>query len=76
MKEVINILTGKLEEVVGMAYERNTKVNSVERDDLMKAAAELLKLIDKLCDKHDVDFPDEAVDINVDLDDYFGKAIL
>jgi len=74
MKQVIDILVGQIKELVGRGYGVN--VSASEREDFMKATAEILKVIDKLCDKYDIEFPDEAIGINAELDDYFGEAIL
>ena len=39
-------------------------------------AALILQAMDMLCDDHQMEMPDEAVSINIGLDDYFGRDVL
>lgn len=41
-----------------------------------KEAIKLLQSIDRLCDQNNLDMPDEAVSLNIDLDEKFNTDVL
>ncbi|NLW83514.1 MAG: hypothetical protein GXY41_03770 [Phycisphaerae bacterium] len=39
-------------------------------------AALILQAMDMLCDAHQMQMPEEAISVNIGLDDYFGRDVL
>ena len=72
MEETIRKLTDAMNEIVYGVFQ--PKVS--DRRKIMRAAVHILKAIDALCDIYNIEFPDEAVDCNVELDEYFGVPLL
>lgn len=61
----------------------DAKVKALEKlNDLLvetedpKVAVIILQAIDMLCEMHQMEMPEEAVKINIELDDYFGRDVL
>ncbi len=40
------------------------------------AAVMILQTMDMLCDAHQMEMPEEAIGVNIGLDDYFGCDVL
>ena len=72
MEETIRKLTDAMNEIVYAALQ--PKVS--DRRKIMRAAVHILKAIDALCDIYNIEFPDEAIDANAEIDQYFGISIL
>ena len=72
MEETIQKLTDAMNEIVYGGLQPKVP----QRRKTMKAAVHVLKAIDALCDIYNIEFPDEAADCNVELDEYFGVPLL
>ena len=63
--------------------DENAKTTALDKlNDLLvetedpKVAALIFQAMDMLCDAHQMEMPEEAVSINIGLDDYFGRDVL
>lgn len=63
--------------------DQNAKTTALEKlNDLLAetedapVAALILQAMDMLCDAHQMEMPEEAIRINIGLDDYFGRDVL
>ena len=72
MEETVKKLTDGLNELVFAALQPRVS----NRRQLMRSAADILKAIDRVCDVCHIEFPDEAVEANAEIDQYFGISIL
>ena len=72
MEEIIRKLTDGMNELVYAALQPKV----TDRCGLMRSAADILKAIDRVCDIYLIEFPDEAIEANAEIDQYFGISIL
>jgi hypothetical protein len=63
--------------------DENAKTTAIQKlNDLLaetedpKVAALILQAMDMLCDAHQMEMPEEAITVNIGLDDYFGCDVL
>ena len=63
--------------------DENAKTTALEKlNDLLAETEEpnvaslILQAMDMLCDAHQMEMPEEAITVNIGLDDYFGRDVL
>ena len=63
--------------------DENAKTTALQKlNDLLaeteepNVAALIFQAMDMLCDAHQIEMPEEAITVNIGLDDYFGRDVL